>query len=436
MTRNVILKAPTHVELTITEKCNHKCRHCYNAWRESDSGKGILSLQQRKYILQELIKNQVTYVTLTGGEPLIDQSALFWFIEKFRENNIGIGLNTNLSLMNADVACKLVQKYNWENTILTSLPGFVDEECDYVTQVSGSMRNIEKGIEVCIDHGIDVGVNVVVTKNNIDKLTELYDFLDRHKISVLALTRVVPPMYNSNEDTFLLDRTDVNKIIDFLKAVKDKYAIRVTSLCSLPYCLVDDTEAINLLSTKCGAGIIGCCINAISGEITPCAHNEISYGNIYTTGLKEIWEKMSAWREGEYTPNECKNCRMLSFCGGDCRLNSIRIKEKPYSLNGSCKIKLTSVQEHTTYNKMAKYSFNNKTILREESFGAVVSLGVNEFYITTPVYKLLCILKECGTFNHSDLEKVTVVNEVLEQLLSQWINVGIIYINSNANEAM
>ena len=141
-------------------------------------------------------------------------------------------------------------------------------------------------------------------------------------------------------------------------------------------------------------------------------------------------------REGEYTPNECKNCRMLSFCGGDCRLNSIRIKEKPYSLNGSCKIKLTSVQEHTTYNKMEKYSFNNKTILREESFGAVVSLGVNEFYITTPVYKLLCILKECGTFNHSDLEKVTVVNEVLEQLLSQWINVGIIYINSNANEAM
>ena len=170
MGHNVILKAPTHVELTITEKCNHKCKHCYNAWRDSTSEKGVISFKQREYILQELIKNQVIYVTLTGGEPLLDQENLFWFIEKFRENNIGIGLNTNLSLMNDKIADRLVNDYNWGNTILTSLPGFTEEECDCVTQVQGSLRNIEKGIDVCHNHGIDVGVNVVVTKNNIDKL--------------------------------------------------------------------------------------------------------------------------------------------------------------------------------------------------------------------------------------------------------------------------
>lgn len=427
MAHNVVLKAPTHVELTITELCNHKCRHCYNAWRDSDLGKGVLSIQQRQYILDELIKNQVTYVTLTGGEPLIDQNSLFWFIERLRENNIGIGLNTNLSLMNTSIAEKLVREYNWGNTILTSLPGFTNEECDYVTQVAGSLENIEKGIEVCIDHGIAVGVNVVVTKNNIDKLTELYNFLDRHKISVLALTRVVPPVYNSNEDTFLLNRTDVNKIVDFLKSVKDKYGIRVTSLCSLPFCLIDDSVAVNLLSTKCAAGIIGCCINAISGEITPCAHNEISYGNIYSEGLSKAWEKMSDWREGKYTPNECQSCSMLSACGGDCRLNTIRIKEKPYSLDKSCKIKLYSDQIHNVYDKTAQYLFNNKTVLREEAFGAVVSLGVNEFYVTKPVYKLLSILRDWGTFSHADLVCTIVVNAALEKLLSQWIRADIIY---------
>lgn len=427
MAHNVILKAPTHIELMITEKCNHKCRHCYNAWRGSDPRKGIISSGQREYILQELIKNQVTYVTLTGGEPLLDQETLFWFIEKFRENNIGIGLNTNLSLMNDKIADRLVSEYNWENTILTSLPGFTDKECDYVTQVTGSFRNIERGIEICCGHGIDVGVNVVVTKSNTDKLTDLYGFLDRHDISVLALTRVVPPVYNSNEGSFLLDRVDINKIVGFLKAAKDRYGIRVTSLCSLPFCLVDDAEAVNLFSTKCAAGIIGCCINAISGAITPCAHNEESYGNIYIDGLSEAWKKMSAWRNGKFTPKECQSCSMLNACGGDCRLNTIRIKKRPYSLDGSCNINLISSQTDELYNRVAKYSFNRKTILREESFGAVVSIGVNEFYVTMPVYKLLCILRNWGTFCHKDLEGVIIVNATLEKLLNQWIGADIIY---------
>lgn len=427
MTRNVILKAPTHIELTITEKCNHKCKHCYNAWRDSESGKGLMSLEQRKAILQELIKNQVTYVTITGGEPLLDQETLFWFIEKFRTLNIGIGLNTNLSLMNNKIAERLVQEFNWGNTILTSLPGFTIEECDYITQVPGSFVNIEKGIDVCKNFGIDVGVNVVVTKQNIDRLEELYDFLDKHRISVLALTRVVPPVYNSNDKTFLLDRADINKIVGFLKAIKDKYHIRVTSLCSLPFCLVDDTEAVNLLSTKCAAGIIGCCVNAISGEVTPCAHNEKSYGNIYTDGLKDIWEKMDSWREGVYTPEECQKCSMLSSCGGDCRLNAIRVKEKPYSLDGTCKIEIESSLSYELYDRAATYSFNNKTILREENFGAVVSIGVNEFYVTTPVYHLLCILQKWGSFTHRDIETVISINATVEKLLSQWISAEILY---------
>lgn len=427
MTYNVKLKAPTHVELTITEKCNHKCRHCYNVWRVSSPKIQNLSGKQRDYILHELVKNQVTCVTLTGGEPLMDEESLFWFIEKFRENNIGIGLNTNLSLMKTQIAERLIREYNWGNTILTSLPGFSEEDCDMVTQVSGSFKNIERGIDICVNCGIEVGVNVVVTKKNLGKLPDLFHFLDRHSISVLALTRVVPPVYNSNEETYLLNQEDINTIVCFLHQIKEKYGIRVTSLCSLPFCLINDNATVNLLSTKCAAGIIGCCINAITGEITPCAHNEESYGNIYTDGLEMAWNNMKDWRDGKYTPFECQNCSMLSSCGGDCRLNSIRIKEKPYSLDGSCKMELIHTVLNVIYDKNAQYAFNNKTIIRKEAFGAVVSLGVNEFYVSMIGYKLLCLLKDLGSFNYADLNNIVVVNETLEKLLSQWISAGILY---------
>lgn len=426
MARNVVLKAPTHVELTITEKCNHRCKHCYNEWRGKEVNNTILKAEQREHILSELIKNQVSYVTLTGGEPLMDTETLFWFIDKLKQNNIGIGLNTNLSLMNDEIANRLVE-YNWGNTILTSLPGFTEKDCDSVTQVSGSFLKIQQGIDVCINHGIPVGVNVVVTKENIDKLDDLYDFLDKHSISVLALTRVVPPVYDSEAFKYKIDRNDINKMVQFLRCVKEKYGVRVTSLCSLPFCLLDDSTDVELLSTKCAAGIIGCCIDAISGYVTPCAHNEQSYGNIYNNSLCDIWKEMKMWRDGQLLPSECEECKYLPMCGGDCRLNSTRVKNKVYSLNGNCSIEIKKKQSKAVFDRQATYAYNNKTLVREEEFGAVVSLGVNEFYVTKPVYNLLCILKEMQEFNCSDLEEICVLNDFLIMTLSQWISTEILY---------
>lgn len=428
MARNVILKAPTHVELAITEKCNHRCKHCYNEWRDAVADGSTLQPKQRNHILLELIKNEVSYVTLTGGEPLMESDTLFWFIKKLRENNIGVGLNTNLTLMSDCIAMRLVDEYNWKNTILTSLPGFCEKDCDIITQVSGSFIKIEKGIDICIRYGIPVGVNVVVTKENICKLDDLYSFLDKHSISVLSLTRVVPPIYNPNDYKYKIDKSDVNRIVQFLRKVKNDYGIRVTSLCSLPFCLLDDTANVDLLSTKCAAGIIGCSINAISGAVTPCAHSEQSYGNIYSEGLSSIWSRMNEWRNGELVPDECQECKMLPFCGGDCRLNSIRVSCKPYSLDANCTIKLEKRRSRVQFDKQSKYVYNNKTLLRQEEFGAVVSLGTYEFYVTKPVYHILCLLKEMQEFDYHALEHICVINDVLLNMLSQWINADILYI--------
>lgn len=427
MGRNVILKAPTHIELTITEKCNHKCHHCYNAWREASPKCNSIDIEKSDFILNQLIANRITYVTLTGGEPLMALDQLYWFIQELQKANIGIGLNTNLSLMTNDIAQKLVNEFGWENTILTSLPGFSENECDDITQVIGSFKRIETGIDICIKHGIPVGVNVVITKENLGNLNNLYRFLDKHPISVLALTRVVPPVYNSNESKFILNRDDINTIVCFLRQAKEKYGIRVTSLCSLPFCLLDDKEDANLLSTKCAAGIIGCSINGITGSVTPCAHNEQSYGNIYKEPLEVIWRKMKEWRSGKHIPDECKTCNMLPACGGDCRLNSIRVLQKPYQLDGSCVIDLKKQETKIIFDSNAMYAFNQKTILREEDFGAVVSLGVSEFYVTKPVYQLLKYMQSIKHFGKVELEEICNLNAITLKMLSQWIQEEIIY---------
>ena len=425
----VQLKAPTHVELTITEKCNHRCGHCYNVWRNNENQARTMSLEQAEYIINQLVENQVSYVTITGGEPLMACEVFFFILRRLRENNIGVGLNTNLSLMTDSIARILVSDFEWCNTILTSLPAFNNEECDAVTKVKGSFDNIMRGIDICLRNNIPVGVNVVVTKTSVDKLEQLNEFLEKHKISTLALTRVVPPPHNITEDNFILNEKDIRKIASFLNKVVDRFGIKATSLCSLPFCLLEDPRDSVHLSTKCAAGIIGCCINGVTGEVTPCAHNEISYGNIFELPLTKIWLSMSQWRSMDFVPSECRHCAMLSQCGGDCRLNSFRFKKLPYQLDGSCRFTVNhSYGMEKQYDKKAIYAFNNKTLMREEVFGAVVSLGINEFYVSKSVYAFLCELRHRECFGFCELNAICEFNDDVVQLLDKLICAEIIYL--------
>ena len=427
MAENVMLKSPTKVELTITEKCNHRCVHCYNAWRNSSSGRGGMTDEAFERIMEQLVKNGVLYATITGGEPLIDPNLMFRFLDAFRKNGIGAGLNTNLTLMTEAVADRLANEYGWENTILTSLPGFTPQECDAVTQTPGSYERICRGIDVCVSRGIPVGVNVVVTRANVGRLDELRPFLDRRRVSTFALTKVVPPAYGADDDRFSLDADDLNKIAGFLREVRNRYGISATSLCGMPLCALNDPNDAELFSSKCAAGVVTCSVNGITGSVSPCAHNEQSYGNVFEEELADIWERMSEWRTGRRMRGECAECAALPACGGECRLACERLGDRmKYRLDGNFRLPSRKEERKAGFDMNAEYSFNSYATLRKEDFGAVASLGVNEFYAAEPAYRLLLALKEKGTFGKEYISEICEINDALIKILGIWADAGIL----------
>ena len=64
----------------------------------------------------------------------------------------------------------------------------------------------------------------------------------------------------------------------------------------------------------------------------------------------------------------------------------------------------------------------------EENFGAVVSLGINEFYVSKPVYALLTELQQRGTFDFDVLNDICEFNNAVEQLINNLIYAEIIYL--------
>ncbi len=75
-------------------------------------------------------------------------------------------------------------------------------------------------------------------------------------------------------------------------------------------------------SRSCQAGRMSVNVSNI-GDVRPCPHNPIVYGNLFRESMETVWSKMSAYRDGGTTPLACKHCPTVLSCKGACRINAL-----------------------------------------------------------------------------------------------------------------
>ena len=46
------LASPTHLQIEVTENCNHECFYCFNHWRTDDSSNNHMSLSNARRLTQ------------------------------------------------------------------------------------------------------------------------------------------------------------------------------------------------------------------------------------------------------------------------------------------------------------------------------------------------------------------------------------------------
>lgn len=83
--------------IQLTEKCNLRCKHCFVSAK--NIGKEMDFEKIRDIIFPHIIKNDITKVTLTGGEPLL-YSKIIDVIHLLISNHIEVGICTNAVLIN------------------------------------------------------------------------------------------------------------------------------------------------------------------------------------------------------------------------------------------------------------------------------------------------------------------------------------------------
>jgi len=417
-----ILSAPIYVQWEVTPICNHNCIHCYNHWRNTDYKiDSKLSKDFYSKIVSELISNNVFSVTVTGGEPLIVIEDILPFLSQLNLAGIRISINSNLSLMTEEIILKLEEV--GVSSILVSLPSGNPETNDYITQRKGSFESISKGISVVLKHKINFTVNMVVTKLNLSEVFLTAQYVAMMGVKNFSATKATVPGNCDDFSPYALNLQEFHFLMGELMRVKKELGLNVDSLEFYPTCSFENQETKEAFGLKrsCSAGKTNCTIG-FDGQIRPCSHAFQTYGNI-NDGLLKAWNSMDEWRQNNWIPEKCKDCRLKERCGGGCKIEAFKVngtlnKPDPYCDFSKLPIPLATPKKIPDVSSIRFFKFNQIIKFREEKFGAILYVGPNNWI---PVDNKL--------FQFAKHNKKT---EFTSEELSQWMNVP----NDEANDLL
>lgn len=165
------------IYIELTRKCNLRCKHCLNSSGHCVANE--LTKEEVLSLIEELYKCGVQEIRFTGGEPLLFDG-IFEAIQLASQKGLKTSLGTNGTLVTPKVAKKL-KEVGLSNAVV-SIDG--TKEMHDSIRGEGNFDKSMEGLHNLMHEGIDVRVNSVIMKNNIEEIIALAKDLDSQKIKL------------------------------------------------------------------------------------------------------------------------------------------------------------------------------------------------------------------------------------------------------------
>jgi radical SAM protein with 4Fe4S-binding SPASM domain len=311
------------VQWHLTERCNLRCRHCYQSGAVSE-----MSYQEICGAIDNVRSAFKSWVTeydmqmspsfhFTGGEPLLRKD-LFEILGYVRDRGFSVSLMSNGTLIDSDMARRIREA--GVSDVQISLDGL--EVTHENLRGKGSFSRTLAGIRNLVAQGVEANINLTVSRINMGETSELVHLAEELVVGAIAFSRLVPTGRGKKLSSEALSREEVAHFYDELQKFKDKSKVVVTSRDPLAAIsgMEGDVPQTEMPVGGCAAGIFGVTITA-DGTIMPCRRMDLPIGNIKEVSFRELWvESPVLWslRKREVYQNGCGSCRYWSVCRG-CR---------------------------------------------------------------------------------------------------------------------
>lgn len=387
----------------VSAVCNLACKYCYylektNLYKDNKS-KYVMSDSLLERFIEEYINSQTmpqVLFTWHGGETLMRPLSFYQKVVELQKKYangriIDNCIQTNGTLLN-DEWCEFFHNNHW--LVGVSIDGPQDFHDEYRKNKQGkpSFVKVMQGINLLKKHQVEWNAMAVVNDYNADYPLEFYHFFKELECHYIQFTPIVERIHLYSDGRHLANVLQKGeKLADFsvtpeqwgnflctlfdewVKKDVGKYFIQIFDATLANW--MGAQPGVCTMAPTCGhAGVI-----EFNGDVYACDHfvfPEFKLGNIYEKSLIEMMysDKQSRFglQKRETLPAQCKTCKYLFACNGECPKNRFLTTENGESgLNYLCK------GYYQFFDHVAPYmDFMKKELLAERTPANVMKFSI------------------------------------------------------------
>lgn len=324
----------------ITERCNLRCRHCYQD--DQPSVEMPLSelcdvADQYLALLRELGRDRGRaaipgHITISGGEPFVrpDTTALLEYLAS-RSPRPGLAVLTNGSLIDQALARRL--RSLRLRFVQLSLDG--TEPTHDALRGAGSFARTLEALALLREVGLPVFVSFTAHAANYREFPAVAAVACRLGASRVWADRLIPCGRGAACET--LSPEQAREFFGLMKTAREADRGRWRRRSRVPM-----HRALQFLggglSYRCSAGRTLLSLQP-DGEVLACRRLPIATGNVRATPLRELWHGSPLFRDlrdDSRVPNGCAGCLHLAACRGGLRCLAFACTGDPWTADPGC----------------------------------------------------------------------------------------------------
>lgn len=157
----------------LIRRCNLTCKHCYSISADTNFP-GELSTEQVFTVMDDLKAFRVPVLILSGGEPLL-RPDIFDIAKRAKGQGFYVGLSSNGTLVTEENIGRIAEcDFNYVGISLDGLGATHDK----FRRLDGAFEASLKGIRLCRDLGLKIGVRFTMTQDNAQDLPGLLKLVE------------------------------------------------------------------------------------------------------------------------------------------------------------------------------------------------------------------------------------------------------------------
>jgi len=339
----------------LIRRCNLNCRHCYSLSADTDFP-GELSTEQVFTVMDDLKAFQVPVLILSGGEPLL-RPDIFEISVRAKAMGFYVALSTNGTLIDDAMADRIAEiGYDY---LGISLDG-IGEVHDRFRRQAGAFDASLRGLRLCRERGIKVGVRFTMTENNVGSLGGLLDLVERERIDKFYLSHLVYAgrgnRYRGDDAYHRTTRRAMDLLFErswaYVERGEHKEIVTgnndadgVWLLKWIQKKFPEQTEHIRQKLEAWGGNASGVNVANIDnlGTVHPDTmwwHHDL--GNVKERPFSEIWQDTSdpimagLKARPRKVKGRCGACRHFAICGGNTRVRAQQLTGDPWEEDPAC----------------------------------------------------------------------------------------------------